>query len=240
MVNALSISVGLNILLAAAAIFFTWKRFRFRQRLKKREFYQTYLDNPQYQEQINIQRAYCKPAGIVMLGDSHIYKARWDELLNRNDIAVRGIGSDVLTGYIHRLDQVLKVHPRIVCIEGGANDISFHQPIDSIVRRLQELTDTLTRSGIQVVLHTLPPQNGKGMEKYNADIRQLNSRIEQMALYKRIPYIDLYRLFQKDGRLNPAFAQADGTHLVGEAYKLWAIEIQKKLETIDKPVLAGR
>jgi len=237
--KALTISVGLNILLVATAIFFTWKRFEFQRRLKNSKIYHSYLDNPQYQEQVSIQAAYDKSANVVMLGDSHIYKARWDELLDRNDVAVRGIGSDVLAGYIHRLDQVLKVHPRVVCIEGGANDVYYHQPIDSIVYRLRELIDTLTRSGIKVVLHTLPPNREKGQE-YNAGIRRLNSRIEQMALQRRLPYIDLYRLFQKDGVLDPAFAQADGTHLVGKAYKLWAAEIQKKLQTIDEPMLAGR
>jgi len=90
----------------------------------------------------------------------------------------------------------------------------------------------------------LPPCRGKGVEEYNAGIRLLNHRIEQLALRKRLPFIDLYGLFQKDGVLNPAYAQADGTHLVGEAYKLWAAEIQMKLQyllqTAPGPMLAGR
>src|SRR6187399_624892 len=48
--------------------------------------------NPKYIEQINYCAVYTKQSDIAMLGNSHVYRINWDDLLNRTDIANRGVG----------------------------------------------------------------------------------------------------------------------------------------------------
>ncbi|HTI12514.1 MAG TPA: GDSL-type esterase/lipase family protein [Puia sp.] len=232
--NALRLSIGANVFLICAAVFFIGKRWHFQHQLSQQLQQHAYLDNPQYREQVNIQGAYDRPATIVMLGNSHIYKAQWQDLLNRSDVTARGIGSDMTDGYLARLDQVLKVHPKIVFIEGGANDLYYERPVDSIIGNLTRLLNELDAEHILVVFHTLPPfaSFATGADHYNAQLGELNAAILELCRRTGAPYIDLYRLFEDHGYLRPEYAQADGYHLTGAAYKLWAEEIQKKLREI--------
>lgn len=225
------VSVTLNL---AGVLFFVGKRYIFQHHMKEERKEHSYLDNPQYIEQVSIQGAYNKPANIVMLGNSHVFKARWDELLNRSDVAVRGIGSDVTAGYLHRIDQVLRVHPRICFIEGGANDLWYYKPVDSIILNLGRLVDTLKAAGITPVLHQLPPfaRSEPTAVDYNARVRDLNARIRQLADRKGCYCMDLYSLLQEDGYLARTYAQPDGVHLTGEGYEAWARQINFFLRNI--------
>lgn len=233
-------SLVVNIVLVALALFFTGKRWRFRHQLHVAHEQYTYKDNPEYWEQLNLQDAYNRQANIVLLGDSHIYKAQWEDLLNRTDVAARGIGNDLTAGYVARIDQVLKAHPKIVFIEGGANDLYYDRPVDSIVANLRLLLNELDAEHITVVFHTLPPfaAFAAGADEYNSKLEDLNQAIVDLCKTTGTPYIDLYRLFEARGYLRPEYAQMDGYHLTGEAYKIWAGEIQKKLQEVGSQ-LAG-
>ena len=58
-----------------------------------------------------------------MLGNSLTNRISWNELLVRDDIANRGIGSDITAGFINRINFVFNVKPKICFIEGGVNDL---------------------------------------------------------------------------------------------------------------------
>lgn len=223
------ISIGLN---ALVSVFFIGKRCVFQKDLRARMRHHSYLDNPQYIEQVDIQSTYTMSANAVIFGDSHVYKCQWNELLNRPDIATRGIGSDITSGFMARISQVIAVHPKICFIEAGANDLWYGMPTDTIGLHLQKIIDTLRSCGIGSVIHLLPcmAKNAEDVDTYNNRLHDLNNVILKLSKSEGIECIDLYSLFSKDGYLNPQFAQADGVHLKGSAYLLWANEIRRILK----------
>ncbi len=49
---------------------------------------------------------------IVMLGNSLTNRISWNELLGRDDVANRGIGSDITAGFTHRINFAFNVNPK--------------------------------------------------------------------------------------------------------------------------------
>jgi lysophospholipase L1-like esterase len=230
--KVLYFSLAVNMLLVGAALFFGIKRWRFQHAVREKVPWHSYFDNPAYAAELSLEKAYTGHADVVMLGDSYVYMARWNELLQRCDVAVRGIPGDVTAGYLNRLDAVVGVHPKICFLEGGTNDIRLQVSQDTTFRNLMALMDELQYEKIGIVFHTVPPM-AKGnpeADGFNKKAITLNARIRDLCQKTGYPFIDLYALFQQDGYLNTSYAQADGIHLTGEAYKLWAGEINKKLQ----------
>jgi len=192
----------------------------------------TVTDNPQYNEQLKIWGAYWGPRSIVMLGDSHMYKCHWDELLSRDSIANQGIGSDITEGYLARIGYVFDVKPRICFIEGGGNDIEYKIAPAEIVANIQRIVDTLKPKGIICVLTTVPYELSTlaGAQQYNGAIDELNARVRMYAYKNGLDYIDLNGLTARDGALNPDEAQNDGAHLTAAAYVNWKLAMEKILK----------
>ncbi len=224
-------SIFLNVILVLAGIYYAQRRWQFQNRIIS---FHNYASNPQYAEQINLESVYFGEGKIVMLGNSHFYKAHWDELLSRNDVINRGIGSDITLGYLHRLNYVLNSHPSICFIEGGSNDIAFHVPLDSIISNLSLLIDTLRQCNIIPVLHTViyaakPYPNS---ETFNVQIDALNLKIQKLAHAENVDLIDINALLSEDGFLKDEFCQADHNHLTWHyCHNLkWKTEIEKVLK----------
>lgn len=239
MKRLLSLSIALNFLLLIIGSSFAYKRWRFRYDLIHRKGFVRYEKNAQYVEQTNLQSGYKAEKKIIMLGDSHVYKEHWNDLLDRGDIGNRGIGSDITEGYLHRLTYVFAAHPSIVFLEGGINDIWYGISEDSIMVHLRELTDTFQHAGIIVVLQTVAPlaRSEARSSSINRKIIPLNNRIRKLAQCRHAPLIDLYALLQQNGRLPDSLSQPDGMHFRAAAYNRWKKEINRVLavEHLDKP-----
>ncbi len=167
-----------------------------------------------------------------MLGNSHTFRMQWNELLEREDVANRGIGSDVLGGFLTRLSDVLELSPKVCFIEGGVNDIERDVPIDSSMKYLRSIVDTLRRQVIVPVvikpIHVAacyPDASG-----FNHRISVFNKNID--SLLKGMPEVivmDLNEELSPNGTLLPAFSQKDGIHLTAPAYLIWKQRILKIL-----------
>lgn len=214
------LSIGLA---ATAILLLVYRRHQFRNRPPH-----DYRDNYQYAEQVNLQAEYRSTGDLVMLGDSHCYKAQWEELLGR-PVVNRGIGSDVVEGFYRRLEYVLNVKPSICFIEGGANDIAFRVPTDTTIHYLTAIIDTLQAHHITPVLHTVIYSTN-----YIPLIDRLNHAIVRLAKEKHIGLIDLNPMLSSDHLLKSFYAQPDGSHLTGAAYRVWSNEIKKILHEKEK------
>ncbi|HEY4336273.1 MAG TPA: GDSL-type esterase/lipase family protein [Puia sp.] len=230
----LRISIMLNILFILAAVFFAVKRYKFNYDLDHPKKTVSFLDNPQYIEQTKIMSAYHLQSKVVLLGNSHIYKAHWNELLNRGDVGNRGIGSDITEGYLHRLQYVFDCHPAVCFIEGGINDIEHHIPEDKIVNNLSRIADTLRSAGIVPVLTTVfhVSPAAEAATFYNDRVSSLNLLIKDLAKQKHLNCIDLNPSIAPENELLPEFSQHDGVHLTGKAYEIWARAIDSTLITL--------
>ncbi|HTR30909.1 MAG TPA: GDSL-type esterase/lipase family protein [Puia sp.] len=229
------ISYLFNILFILTGAFFAVKRLRFQYKLDHPATRPTYTNNPQYAEQLNIEPAYVRPVNVILLGTSHVYKAHWDELLNRSDIGNRGIGSDITAGYLHRLQYVLNSHPRICFIEGGGNDIALHIPIDTIVANMGKLLDTLRYAHIVPVLQAefYVGADYPASDFINGRLQTLNQQMSRLAASRHVEYLDLNPIVAPDGVLLPWYCQPDNIHLNAHAYLRWKDEIEKVLRIHD-------
>jgi lysophospholipase L1-like esterase len=211
---------------------------KYPQRIYKRvdEFFNRqqlqFNDNPFYLEATDFYTVYSGQKNIVMLGNSLTYRISWNELLCRDDIANRGIGSDITAGFINRMNFVLNVKPKICFIEGGVNDLSQNVSNDIIIKNLNTILDTLLSNNVKPILTTVTyvTKTYKDAGNYVLKIKALNTQIKKLADHRRIDLIDLNPKLTDGDFLRSEYAISDGIHFTSKAYKIWREEIMKILE----------
>lgn len=183
----------------------------------------SFKSNDYYREQTDYQSLFKGQRNIVMLGNSLTFRMHWDELLDRPDVANRGIGSDAIKGFYHRLGKVIEVAPKICFIEGGANDIEFGVDMDTSLFYLNLIVDSLKETGIiPVISHVIFVTNEyKGAERFNSMAQLFNQKLDQLSNKKLFDIIDLNKELAPRGYLDTRFAQGDGIHLTSTAYAIW-------------------
>lgn len=192
-----------------------------------------FKDNEYYIEQTDFYTLYNSQRNIVMLGNSLTYRMHWSELLGRQDVANRGIGSDITKGFIYRLSSIVALKPKICFIEGGLNDIFHEIPADSTISNLSILADSLRHYGIKVALSTVTHIAGfhPKSKMFNPVIQSINEKIRKLADEKNLYLIDLNPEIAAYNELKADCVLSDGVHLTSKAYLEWkkqVIEILKK------------
>lgn len=200
-------------LLLALVLFLTGKRYYYSSGMSKQNF----ATNYQYTEQTNIFQAYNSPCDIAFIGDSHIYKCHWGELLNV-PVCNRGVGSDVTKGVYNRIGDIIKACPKICFILCGVNDIERGVSVEEILKWYQKIIDTLTNSRIKAVImqETAVADHYPDSDKINGRLLELNEHLRKLA-----PCISI--------TITEGDWQPDGIHLTAQAYLKWAEAIKKML-----------
>jgi lysophospholipase L1-like esterase len=192
----------------------------------------SFLDNESYLEATDFYTTYNGQKNIVMLGNSLTYRINWGELVGRTDIANRGIGSDITSGYMKRLNFVLNLNPKICFIEGGVNDLGFTIHQDTTIKNLNAIVDTLVNNKIKPVLTTVTyvTKAYNDAINFNQKIKELNQQIIKLAKEKKILLIDLNTRLKDGEFLKTEYSIGDGIHFTSKAYLIWKEEILKILE----------
>ena len=190
-----------------------------------------YLKNANYRLQLGMYDLFRSThADVVMLGNSLTYNANWNEILNRSNIANRGIASDITSGYLHRLGYVYRLHPKLCFIEGGVNDLYSNDSVKNIMRNFISIVDSLKAHDIVPVIQStlfVAARYPRAAEK-NRQIRALNESLAGFALANAIEYININQLVSLSGFLRKELTP-DGIHLNAQGYALWAPEVGKVL-----------
>jgi lysophospholipase L1-like esterase len=174
-----------------------------------------------------------------MLGNSLTAGVDWGELLGRSNAVGRGIPGDIIQGYIARLDNILKLKPKIVFILGGLNDIYGWTPVEEIFSDYVKLIQALKSNGIIVVIQSTTyagrdwgkgwggtPENNSGRNK---EVDKLNILLSDYAKKNNIDFINLNaRTAARDGFLRHELTY-DGIHFNSEGYKIWVREVERVL-----------
>ena len=213
--------------------FFIQRRYFLKENHRKYVEEYNYLYNSKYHAKTSIYPLYTKERKIVMLGSSLTDNANWDELLDRSDIANRGIGGDVSEGMLERMNYVINVKPQICFIESGINDIAKGFSDEIILENLNSIIDILEENNIIPVLNTVSfitsESESKRRVSRNKNIKRLNDKIIHLAQEKNISIIDLNTYISKNNALMPEFAIDDRIHLSDLTYEIWTAEIQRIL-----------
>jgi lysophospholipase L1-like esterase len=195
-----------------------------------------YRKNPHYEHQLQLHAIYrTKQTDVVMLGNSITFGVNWNELMGRNGIVNRGIPSDVLEGFSHRLSDIIQLHPAVVCILGGINDLYEDIHVDTVFLRYRALVDTLRKHDIvpviQSTLYVSP--RWKRHEKKNREVAQLNSLLRRYADLEHLEFLDLNAVLSKDGMLKDEVT-TDGVHLTASGYACWRDALEPVLKKYAK------
>lgn len=187
--------------------------------------------NPNYDLQIGFYDIYkVEQADIVMLGNSITHGVNWNELLNRKSISEQGITSDILEGYLNRLNYVIKLKPKVCFVMGGINDIYSGYSAEQVFDNYKKVITTLKNNNIipviQSTLYVSPKWHSSEIK--NPEVMKLNILLRGLATEQKLDFIDLNRKLAVNRTLLNDYT-IDGVHLNAKAYKIWGIEVEKIL-----------
>ncbi len=188
--------------------------------------------NWKYNEQTDLFKYYKKQGNIVMLGNSITYKAHWNELLNRNDIINRGIGSDITAGFLSRMEYIYNANPKICFVMGGINDIGKGIKQDEIIKNLSKITSGLLENEIEPIIFSIlyVSETHQNYKSINPKVHSTNAELQNLCKQKKIEYINLNKYLSKNKILLEKYT-TDGVHLTGSGYEKWGEIIKPIIES---------
>ncbi len=164
------------------------------------------------------------PGDTVFLGNSITEGGSWHELFPETNVRNRGIGGDVTTGVLARIDQVRLGQPAQVFLLIGTNDLSIGISEADIVANIGRIVDEIHAASPQtnVFVQSVLPRAAE----YRERIESLN-RVLAQAVAGRALWVNLYPLFldEQDGSIADAFSN-DELHLLGAGYAVWRDAIE--------------
>ncbi len=168
-------------------------------------------------------------AGIVMFGDSLIKKGKWGSILGRNDIKVSafdGFTTSHLKGLLEK--EVISFEPDFCFIAVGINDILTGIPMERTRKNYGEMIDRLLQREIRpVVMSTLYQENNP----YSRErVDSLNRFLRAFCRERSVQFMDINAKLSGPVGLKPEYS-SDGTHLTGNAYRVWGEEMRIFLPT---------
>jgi len=166
---------------------------------------------------------------VVFIGDS--ITLAWPELSTKGfsagmDAVNRGITGQVTAQMLLRFRQdVVDLHPRVVVILGGSNDVAKKIPpaLPIIEGNLASMAQLAKANGIRPVLSSIPPVSDYGHEENGNEskqtkthspeqIRELNDWIKKFAKENGCIFLDYYSaMVDDDGFLKKEYSE-DGLH----------------------------
>lgn len=170
-----------------------------------------------------------KKGDIVFLGDSQTNGCEWHELLGKKNVKNRGITSDVIAGFMDRIDPIIAGKPAKIFILGGVNDVSHNLTADSIAAAMEKLIVKIKEGSPKTKIYLqslLPIDNSfhryKAMAGKEQVIVDANRLLKQVAERQGVMWIDLYSKMvdPATGSLRKGLSN-DGLHLLGTGYLIW-------------------
>ena len=137
---------------------------------------------------------------------------------------------------------VYKYNPSIVFLEVGMYDLNDDIDINKIVEKKKKIINLIkeNRPFADIIVESLIPINRDTSnfdddffsdDLDNDDIKELNSKLKKLAESKKVTYIDLYSMLEKDGKLDSEYT-SNGIALNDNGYKQ-LLKMIKKYTTKD-------
>src|SRR3954453_22050451 len=177
---------------------------------------------------------------VILLGDSITEGFNVGKHFPDRHVLNRGIGADIIgnklpdsdkRGILRRMDEsVFDCNPSDVFLLIGINDLGMGHKPDVIEAGDREILEQIKKKAPNVHVHiqSLLPTRGN-YAKHNANVIDVNKRLQKLAKEFGYDFIDLHSKMTDDkGELKKDFT-ADGLHLKPPGYKLWKTEIEKSM-----------
>lgn len=173
---------------------------------------------------------------VVFMGDSitELWKQLDSGFFTQNNYLNRGISGETTGQMLLRFrEDVVELHPAVVVILGGTNDIAENHgyvPMEDTYRNLVAMAETAKLHKIRVVICSVLPVKDfawhPGLEPAGKVIR-LNAMLKRYAKVNKIPYVD-YHAAMTDKQLGlPLKLSPDGVHPNLSGYLIMKPLVQK-------------
>lgn len=161
---------------------------------------------------------------IIFLGTSLTQNFPLQLAFNNNDIKNAGLAWSQTKHTLLQIQQLAKKKPRKVFLETGINDFERYVNPDKVFGNFIKIAETLTTVSQRSKLYvqSILPTSNPGL---NATIVAYNKRVNNYCRQHRITFINLYPLFLKGDKIDPALT-VDGVHLSVEGYSAWKKSIK--------------
>jgi len=185
---------------------------------------------------------------VVFIGNSitEAWANNYPDFFANNNYEGRGISGQTTPQFLLRFrHDVINLHPKIVVINGGINDIAENTgPYDHDVTfsHIQSMAELAMSNNIKVILTSVMPASGI---PWRLDIKNtpdkiiaLNNSIREYARQKNIPYLDYYASMVDEKNEKKAMIAdytTDGVHVTEAGYKV----MEKLVKQMIDKVLAG-
>jgi lysophospholipase L1-like esterase len=173
---------------------------------------------------------------VILLGDSITEGFNVPKYFPGRHVLNRGIGADIVgnalpesdqRGILRRMDEsIFDCSPAHVFLLIGINDLGMgHKPETIEIGYRKILEEVKSREpGLKLHVQSVLPTRGN-FAKHNANVNEVNKRLQKLAKEFGDDYIDLHSKMADDkGELKEEFT-ADGLHLKDPGYQVWKAEI---------------
>ena len=169
-----------------------------------------------------LQQSEPDPQCVVLMGNSitEFWADTHPGFFAANHLVGRGISGQISSQMLARFRQdVINLHPRIVVINCGTNDIAENNgPYDEDITmdNITSMTELALSHGIQVVLTSVLPCDefcwNRSVKDVVFKIQHLNTRIKEYAAQLKLPFLDYYPSMTIDGSSMFEGYSEDGVH----------------------------
>jgi lysophospholipase L1-like esterase len=174
---------------------------------------------------------------VVFFGDSITEGWRGADFFPGKNYINRGISGQTTTQMLMRFPQdVIALHPAVVTILAGTNDIAQNQgpiTLEAIEANLESMAEMALKNGIRPILCSVLPVLDFGWHKGlqpAEKIRRLNSMMEAYCARAHVSFVNYYpALADGQGGMRPEFSR-DGVHPNGAGYPVMAPMAEASIE----------
>ncbi len=161
--------------------------------------------------------------GTILLGDSI---TQWNPL-KHDEILNLGIAGNTTEDILLRIHEVEGEGSQKVIFSAGINDILNKFSLKKSCEFYRKITEVLLENFREITLLSVLPIEDR--KRINVRVRRLNEHIQEIAVRKKVNYLDIHPLFcDEELNLRKEYS-TDGIHLSPEGYDILNREISKLL-----------
>jgi hypothetical protein len=157
-------------------------------------------------------------ADIATVGDSITADVSWQEVFPGLSIANRGIKGDTTSGVLGRIPGILAVHPKLVVLLVGTNDVVTDDTVPQIFARYQRIVAALTPHAKVVLVSVMPC--GAVLKTCKDTMPKINALNASIKTIPGAQFLDLTPTLSEGGVMKPAYTY-DGVHLTVAGFESW-------------------
>lgn len=171
-----------------------------------------------------------KKVKTVFYGDSITHHCPIEEFFPGASFKNRGIAGDTLAGLYFRTEvDLYPFEPEQVVLLAGINGIVEEN--DRMMAKYEVIGDEIASRGIKLYYcSVLPMRRQCPRFQYMDKVRDLNGRLQELALRKYAGFIDYFPAMLDDaGELAEAYARPDGLHISLAGYEVMARVLKEQI-----------